>query len=367
MKKGSIRQRGDKFQLTIDTGVDESTGKRRRHYSTHKTLEEAERTLADITAQVEKGTFIKETSQSVEEFIDEWFRVSRRHYRENTAYVYERYIEMLRPYMPKIKAKNMKKLYAEEMINRLLERYKPSTVRYCRRLLSTAFSRGVVWEVLAKNPFQGIKIAEEPRNYTIWTPEEVHTFLTAAKENCKNPSYYIAFVLALTCGMRQSEILGLRWENVDMDAKLLYVREGLHRNYKTSEKFLSPPKSKSGNRSIWLDDITADELAQHKKARPPAAPPNDFVCCTHDHKTLHHRNLTQVFYRIINANELPRLRFHDLRHTHASLLLSTGISAKVTQERLGHARIETTMNTYSHVLPSIQKEAADKIGEILKR
>ena len=366
MRKGSIRKRGDRYQVTVDTGIDEATGKRRRHYSSHKTKEEAERTLAEITMQVSKGTYVKETSHSVEQFIEEWFRVSRRHYRENTAYVYERYIELLRPYFPKIKAKDMKKLHAEEIINRLLERYKPSTVRYCKRLLSTAFARGVTWEVLAKNPFQGIKVAEEPRNYTIWSPEEVHRFMFAARENCKNPSYFIAFLLALSCGMRQSEILGLRWENVDLENRLLYVKEGLHRNYKNSTKFLSQPKSRSGNRAIWLDDVTVDELTQHKEARPPMAPPNDFVCCTHDHKTLHHRNLTQVLHRIVNANELPRLRFHDLRHTHASLLLSTGISPKVTQERLGHARIETTMNTYSHVLPSLQKEAADKIGEILK-
>jgi integrase len=366
MRKGSIRKRGAKYQLTVDTGVDESTGKRRRHYSTYQTEEEAERALADITAQIERGTYIKETNDSVEAFLDEWFRVSRRHYRTNTAYVYERYLEMLRPMLPKIKAKDMKRLHAEELINRLLEKYKPSTVRYCKRLLSTAFKRGVDWEIIGKNPFTGVKITGGDRDYTIWTPEEAHQFMVAVQRQARNPSYYIAFLLALSCGMRKSEILGLRWENVDIDRRLIYVKESLHQDYTTGERYLSEPKSRAGNRAIWLDDMTADELRKHKEARPQLVPPKDFVCSTFDYNTLHQRNVTQVLYRIIKAEGLPRLRFHDLRHTHASLLLSTGISPKVTQERLGHARIETTMNTYSHVLPSLQQEAADKIGELLR-
>jgi integrase len=366
MRKGSIRKRGAKYQLTIDTGVDDSTGKRRRHYSTHQTEEEAERALADIMAQIDRGTYIKETNDSVADFLDEWFRVSRRHYRENTAYVYGRYLEMLRPMLPEIKAKDMKKLHAEELINRLLQRYKPSTVRYCKRLLSTAFKRGVDWEIIGKNPFVGVKVTGGDRDYTVWNPEEAHQFMTSVKSRCKNPSYFVAFLLALSCGMRKSEILGLRWENVDIDRRLIYVKESLHQNYITGERYVSKPKSKAGNRAIWLDDMTADELRKHKEARPQLVPPKDFVCSTADYNTLHQRNLTQVLYRIIKDEGLPRLRFHDLRHTHASLLLSAGISPKVTQERLGHARIETTMNTYSHVLPSLQQEAADKIGELLK-
>jgi integrase len=370
MAKGNIRKRGAKFQVTVDTGVDERTGKRRRHYSTHKTEAEAQRTLADILDQLERGTYIRETTETIYDYLQEWFKLTRRHYRPNTAYTYERYLEMIKPFLPDIKAKDLKKLQAEEIINALLERYKPSTVRYCKRILSTAFKRGVEWEKIAKNPFQGISIKEPHRDYTIWTPEEIHRFMDAVRTRCEkhngNWSYYVAFMLALHCGMRKSEILGLRWANVDLERRQIYVRESIHQDYTTGEKYVSEPKSKAGNRTVWIDETVADELRLHRdrlQDLPPA--PKDYVCCTKEYKPIYPRNLTQSLFRTIKAEELPQLRFHDLRHTHASLLLSAGISPKVTQERLGHARIETTMNTYSHVLPSMQAEAADKIGELL--
>lgn len=374
MAKGSIRKRGNKYQLTVDTGVDEKTGKRRRHYSTYRTESDAQRALVKIIEEVEKGTYVKETNETVYDFLAEWFATSRRHLRPTTAYVYERYLSLMESYLPAIKAKDLKKKQAEEIINALLNDYAPSTVAYCRRLLSTAFNRGVDWEVIVKNPFKSIPIKQPKREYTVWTPEQIQQFMATVQQSCEsrrgNWSYYVAFMLALHAGMRKSEILGLRWSNVDIANRMIYVREGMHQMHGTGEKYISEPKSLASNRAIWIDDIIADELCRHlerqkeKRAELPL-PPNDYVITTNEFNPIHPRNLTQALFRAIQSAELPRLRFHDLRHTHASLLLSTGISPKVTQERLGHARIETTMNTYSHVFPSMQQEAADKIGELL--
>lgn len=374
MAKGSIRKRGNKYQITVDVGVDPTTGERKRHYETLPTHADAERKLAEIIRQVEAGTYIKETDKTVHEFLTEWLDLTRRQLRPTTEYVYRSYIKLLEPFLPKIKAKDLNKRQAESIISSLADRYKPSTVTVCRRLLSTAFNRGIEWEIIVKNPFKGIRIKQERKEYVVWTPEQVATFLDAVRYSCEhnngNWSYYVAFCIAIHAGMRKSEILGLRWSNVDLANKQIYVKESIHELYGKGAKHVDDPKSKAGRRTIIIDDTLATELERHKSRQQKEEvatplPPNDYIITTSQLKPIHPRNLTAVMYRIITAENLPRLRFHDLRHTHASLLLSAGVSPKVIQERLGHSNIQTTMNIYSHVLPSLQQEAADKIGEML--
>jgi integrase len=370
--KGSIRQRGNKYQITFDIGIDPATGKRRRHYASFTNERDAQLALAQISAQIDNGTYIDETTDTVQAFVADWLAKTSRHLRPNTLYVYQRYLALLEPFLPKMKAKDLRKVHVEELFNALLERYKPSTVAVCKRLLSTAFARGVEWELITKNPFKGVSIPQEKSDYVVWTPAEANRFLDAARYSCEynggNWSYYLAYVIAIRTGMRKSEILGLRWSNVDIDNRAIYVRESLHELYGKGEKYVGGPKSKAGLRVITIDDELADELRRHAKRGPtlPPAPPNDYVITTIDgQRPIHPRNLTKAMVKIIDAEKLQRLRFHDLRHTHASLLLSTGISPKIIQERLGHAKLSTTMDTYSHVLPSMQREAADKISELL--
>jgi integrase len=378
LAKGSITKRGNKYQITVDIGKDPLTGKRRRHYETFNTKKEAETALAEIVAKINKGQYVDETDQTIYEFLSEWLDINSIHLRPNTEYVYRNYLKLLKPHLPQIKAKDLTKRQAEALITNLLKHYKPSTVAVCKRLLSTAFNKGVEWEIIAKNPFKGLRIPQEKKEYTVWTPEQINEFLSAVREKCENSngnwSYYTAFMIAVHTGMRKSEILALRWQNIDFENRLIYVKESIHELYNQGKKFVGQPKSKSSNRAIAISDDLIHELirqynrqlnAATKKGTELPHPPNDYVITTADFKPIHQRNLTRVMYNVIEENKLPRIRFHDLRHTHASLLLSNGISPKVIQERLGHSKIDITMNTYSHVFPSMQQEAADKIGRLL--
>jgi integrase len=376
VRKGSIRKRGDKYQITVDVGVDPATGKRKRRYGSFKTESEAKAAVDEIVTQVERGTYVHETDKLITEFLAEWLEATKSQLRPTTEYVYRRYLKLLHPFLPPIKAKDLKPKQAEELLAKLGEQYKPGTVSVCKRLLSTAFNRGVSWEIIAKNPFKGVRIRQEKPTYTVWTADQINAFLDAVRYKCEhhngNWSYYTAFMIAVHTGMRKSEILALRWSNVDIDGRQIYVRESIHELYGQHRKHVDDTKSKAGNRAIWIDDDLADELnaqlaRQRKKDEQMPAPPNDYIITTAQFRPIHPRNLTQMMFRTIEAEKLPRIRFHDLRHTHASLLLSTGISPKVIQDRLGHARIETTLNIYSHSLPSMQKDAADKIGALLKQ
>ncbi|MEH6941614.1 tyrosine-type recombinase/integrase [Bacillus sp. JJ722] len=380
MAKGSIRRRGTRYQITVDVGIDEFTGKRKRHYESFDSEKEAMIALEDIKRKVDAGTYLKETDDTFEEFMRNWFSSNKRMLRQNTLYTYERYLNILYPYLPVINAKEVTKAHAESILEKLSEKYKSSTVAVFRRLMSTAFNYYIRKEVVAKNPFHGIRVKRETRNYTIWKPEQVATFLehmrTRGANRHGNRAYYMAFQIALRTGMRKSEILGLRWQNVSLDDGMIFVRETLHQTNSNGEKFVAPTKSKAGMRSVAIDKTLVEELrnyreyqldqAREKDAEQLIQAPNDYVITTVDFNTMHPRNLTSILFKAIKETGLPRLRFHDLRHTHASLLLANGISAKVIQERLGHARIETTINTYSHLFPSMQVEAARKIDELFE-
>jgi integrase len=370
MNKGSISKRGDKYQITVDVGRDPLTGRRKRRYGTFRTKKEAETAIAEIVAEVNKGTYVDETKSSLVTFLEDWLNATSRHIRPTTEYVYRNYIKLLSPHLPEVKAKDLTKLQAEALINNLLNHYKPSTVAVCKRLLTTAFKKGVEWELIAKNPFSGIKVPQDRQEYSIWEPEEVERFLDYVKDTCENNkgnwSYFVAFMLAVHTGMRKSEILALRWENVDLNERAIHVKESIHQLYGQGEQYVGKTKSKSSRRTILISDKLVAELVKHKKRQANVLPPpNDLIVTTKEHRPIHQRNLTQAMYRAIVNSGVPKIRFHDLRHTHASLLLANGINPKVIQERLGHAKIDTTMNIYSHVFPSMQREAADKIDALL--
>jgi integrase len=370
MNKGSISKRGDKYQITVDVGRDPLTGRRKRRYGTFRTKKEAETAIAEIVADVNKGTYVDETKSSLVTFLEDWLNATSRHIRPTTEYVYRRYIKLLSHHLPNVKAKDLTKLQAEALINNLLTHYKPSTVAVCKRLLTTAFKKGVEWELISKNPFSGIKVAQDRQEYSIWEPEEVERFLNYVRDTCENNkgnwSYHVAFMLAIHTGMRKSEILALRWENVDFNERAIYVKESIHQLYGQGEQYVGKTKSKSSRRTILISDKLAAELIKHKKRQANVLPPpKDLVVTTKEHRPIHQRNLTQAMYRALMNAGVPKIRFHDLRHTHASLLLANGVNPKVIQERLGHAKIDTTMNIYSHVFPSMQREAADKIDALL--
>jgi len=176
------------------------------------------------------------------------------------------------------------------------------------------------------------------------------------------------FTLAVTTGMRQGEIFGLQWDDVDLDAGTLSVRHSLEEV--KGKLTLKVPKTKSGRRNIKLSMISVQALRDRwALAMQEDATGVPFVFCDTDGNPLRKSNFERrVWKPLRKLARLPEtVRFHDLRHTSASWLLKAGVSAKVVQERLGHADVRVTLNTYSHVMPGMQDEAADKFDEVLTK
>jgi integrase len=199
-----------------------------------------------------------------------------------------------------------------------------------------------------------------------WTAEELRTFLKALADSRLEAAY----TLAATTGMRRGEVLGLRWQDIDFDRKRLAVRQTvLCVNYQI---IFGTPKTAKGRRSITLDVVTLAALQAHRRRQiaekgelGSAYLDNDLVFAKLNGSPLNPDYFSQYFDRTVARLALPRIRLHDLRHTHATLGLAAGIYPKVMSERLGHATVAFTQDVYMHTIPRLEEEAADQMASLI--
>ena len=194
------------------------------------------------------------------------------------------------------------------------------------------------------------------------SPEQARELLVEAESD----RLHALYVVGIATGMRQGEMLALHWENVDLDAGTISVIHSLR--FKKGKPVLGPPKSKKGRRLIRLPEFAITALWEHKRkmlAEGHAALP--WVFCHPKRRPLRGNNVTQNSFKpLLKRAGLPNICFHDLRHTAATLLLLMEVHPKIVQEMLGHATIAMTLDTYSHVLPSMQDDAASKMDQLFR-
>jgi len=199
-----------------------------------------------------------------------------------------------------------------------------------------------------------------------WSAKEVSAFLVHTSQDRLSAIW----VLAVTTGMRRGELLGLKWKDIDFNRSALSVRRSLVSvEY---ELAFSTPKTEKSRRVIALDTTTLGALAKHRRSQAaeklafgPGYDNSDLVFCQENGEPFHPDRLTKVFRATVQQTELPVIRLHDLRHTHATLALQAGIHPKVVSERLGHSTVAMTLDTYSHTVPSMQSDAAERIAELV--
>ena len=200
-----------------------------------------------------------------------------------------------------------------------------------------------------------------------WNEEDVKQFLIAAKES----EYYPIFYLALFTGMRRSELLALKWSDIDFIYSQIYINRSIH-HLRNGQTIFRQTKSAQGNRTIALPPSATLVLKEyHEKCQSlrllngNPLQEDDLVFCHINSNPLLPDTITHAWIKLLRRKGLKNIRLHDTRHTHASLMLKQGIHPKVVQERLGHSSIQITLDTYSHVAPGIQSLAAKKFDELL--
>lgn len=246
------------------------------------------------------------------------------------------------------------------------EGLKRGTIEKIIKIIRNSLEHAIDLELISKNVAAKTKLPKSDKEeLTVWNEQEIQLFLKVAQDS----RYSIVFHMALVTGMRQGELLGLRWKDVDLEKRHLTSSQTLSHDGKT---FLLGGKTKSSLRKILLPASTVAKLKKHRAVvlkeklnQGEEYQDNDLVMCTPSGTPINPANVRRGLNTLIQKAAVPKIHFHDLRHTHATLLLAKGVNVKVISERLGHSNIKITLDIYSHVLPTMQEDAVNKIEEIL--
>ena len=377
--RGSVIKRGSGWSVVIDAGRDPSGKRIRKWHSGFATRKEAERARTEILSRLDRGTYVEPTRRMLGEFLDqEWLPAIQARIRPSTWDSYARNLRLhVLPalgaeHLQSITPARLNRFYAE-----LLERGRangrgglaPKTVRYVHGILRKALADAVRWNLVQRNAADFAdppKVSSAGREMLTWNAEELRTFL----EHIAGERLYAAYLLAATTGMRRGEVLGLRWRDVDLDAARLSVRQSIVSV--AYEIKITEPKTARSRRSIALDQRTVAALRAWRKLQLEDRmllgddyDNSGLVFTRQDGRFIHPDRFTQVFDKHVEASGLRHIRLHDLRHTHATLALAAGVHPKVVSERLGHATVAFTLDVYSHAVPALQEDAADRIANVV--
>jgi len=371
--RGHITKRGkNSYSIAISLGRDPVTGKYKYQWVSVKgTKKEAEKRLSELLHQLDNGTFIKPGKTTLAEYLERWLKeYAWANLAPRTAEGYELIVRRhLIPGLGNITLTGLKPEHVQRYQSEKLScgradgkgGLSPRTVRHHYTTLHTAIEHAVKMGLLNRNAADGVS----PPRYQRYQWQSLSEFgLSSLLEAASGSPYYVLFYQALFTGMRRSELLALRWCDVDLLLCRVEVTRSLHQ-LRTGEVVITPPKSARSRRMVSLPPSAAQLLQEHKEeqARQRATVgielrEDDLVFSDLEGKPLRPDSVTHAWVKLVRRIGLKGIRLHDARHTHASLMLKQGVHPKIVQERLGHASIQMTLDTYSHVAPGLQEAAA---------
>jgi integrase len=354
--EGSIYRRSDgRWVAVLDLGWRD--GKRTRKYFYGRTREQVARKLARGLVQQQQGLEFANERLTIEQFLGKWLEAKQGTVASGT---WTRYEELVRLHVnPKIGKRRLARLKPEQLqqcYGELQASRSPATVLKVHRMLHSAFKLAVRWDAMPQNTTElVIAPAVQRHEFDTFTAEQARSFLKVVQGDRLEALY----VLAITTGMRQGELLGLRWQDVDPERHRLQLVRQL--------------KTRQSRRAVLLPELAATALADHRDRQAAEREQQGVLWEEHGlvfpntvGRPLSPNNLRcRSFFPLLARAGLPRIRFHDLRHSCATLLLGEGVHPKVVSDLLGHSQIGITLDLYSHVSATMQAVAAEAIGRLL--
>jgi integrase len=369
--RGHIIKRGkNSYSVAISLGKDPTTGKYKQQWiSVRGNKKDAERRLSELLHQIDNGTFIIPSKTTLAEYLERWLRdYVWPNLSPETAEGYEhiihryiiRYLGSV--VLTQLKPEHLQKYYSERIAGGL----SAQTIRHHHSVIHKALKDAMEWGLLNRNIADAVSPPRVQRpDLQTWNENYITRFL----EEAKGGPYYALFYTALFTGMRRSELLALCWKDVDFMLAQISVNRSLH-VLKGGNVIFRSTKTAMGRRTIALPPSAIITLKEHKEMqeleRTMLGIPvkeDDLVFAHFDGSPLLPNSVSHAWIKLVRRSGLKSIRLHDARHSHASLMLKQGIHPKIVQERLGHASIQVTLDTYSHVAPGLQAAAAKRFDE----
>lgn len=352
-------------------------GKRKQLYKTILGPKRAAHAaLAEMQRNLQTGRNVEPSRLTVNEFLAKWLEDVRAHVSPKT---WERYGLAVRrhivPYvgqrlLSKLEPLDLTTLYAHLLSGGGAKGASLSarSVRHTHVILRNALRQAVKWRLLPCDPSDAVT-PPRPKRVEMRALDEAG--MATLLDRSKGTRLHMPILLAMSTGLRRSEIFGLRWRDVDFEAAQLSVRQTLQEVRGTLS--FREPKSAKSRRTVALSSFVVDALKRHRASQAAERlflgagyRDLDLVLAKYDGSPWKPDSISTLFRSLVQRGGLGHVRFHDLRHSHATQLLRLGVPAKVVSERLGHSTIGITLDTYSHVLPGMQEDAAQKVDVALR-
>lgn len=381
MAKGHIRPRGPgAWELKYDAGVDATTGKRIVRYRTVRGAKrDAQRELREILTALETGVWVDPAKITVGAWLSQWLEEARATVAPRTLQRYREIVDLhLIPALgilalAKLAPVHIQKHYSDALAGGRKDGkggLSAQTVVHHARVLSLALRRARALRMIHTNPAEdAVPPAPAHREIEALEPADARALLAVTRDRC--PWLYPIILLGLATGLRRGELLGLRWRDMNLDQRSLTVAQSLEQT--KAGLRVKAPKTRRSRRGISLSDSLIEEMRTHK-ARQAAErlalglgrDPADLVFTRLNGDPVRPDGVTQAFARMVKLAKIRHASVHCLRHTHATDLLRAGVHPKIVSERLGHASIAITMDTYTHAIPGLQEDAAQRIDAALR-
>ena len=362
----------NKFMVRVFLGRDDQ-GKTKYHSKVIKGKREATAYGSKMEAKKNEGTIVDSGRIKLKEHMETWLEtVVKNRVREKTYLDYKSRVRLyINPTLGHVRIDKLRPEQIQTVYNDMIERnLSPRTVRYTHTILRNSLQQAVKWERIYRNPADLVDLPrQKKKEMQCFTPEQAAIFIDATYDS----PFKALFSLLLTSGMRPGEALGLKWNDIDFDGRKVSVNRSLTPT-KGGGWILEEPKTSRSRRTIPIPISVIGDLKDHEKsqirkmvkAKPGKYNDQGFIFAAANGEPMNEINiLNRHFKPLLKKANLPNIRLYDLRHTCATLLLSAGENPKIVSERLGHASIVLTLDTYSHVLPDMQQGASDKLEGML--
>lgn len=367
--EGAIYRLADgRWRGAVDLGWHD--GRRRRRYVTRPTRGAVAREVRRLVIEAEQGRLSPTKTPTVAQWLETYLReVAAPSLRPGTLDGYRNHIRQhLVPALGHYRLDKLRASHVAEFYRVKLQTMAPASVRRLHAVLRRALNVAVRWQVIPANP---VAVVDPPplkqAEVKPFSREEAREFMAAVRGHRLEARW----LLGIVCGLRQGEALGLRWDDLDLNAGVLRVRQALQYRPGGGLVFVLPKTARS-RRSVPLGSFMVSVLGEHAKrqAEERAAAgdrwvDSGLVFTTRIGTPISPRNDYRAFRALLGRSGLRQVRLHDLRHTAASLMLAQGVSARVIMETLGHSQISVTMDLYSHVAPEVARDAADRVEDAL--